>query len=123
MPSGTARAKKKTVISAEEIQEYVTVNQIYNKAKSRREKLRETILRKIHGGVPCDPNSPYRLFILGVDKSCVDWRQLYEDRLAEDYPEDWEERVAQLEADNRRVEEHLKFEANVPEALKIEGGE
>lgn len=117
--AGAARAKKRPVISAEVIAEYIEVNQIYNKAKSKREKLRDKLVAAIEAGAVMDAGSPFRLFLLHVDKSAVDWRKVVEGIYQENYPEDWEKRIAKMETDQRRDEIHLKFEPNVPAADKL----
>lgn len=114
-------AKVPEIIPAATILEYVEACSVNNKSGKRREKLREKILPQLEAGVPCDPASPYRLGIRAVDTLGVSWKEEYTKLLMEFYPEDWQQRIERLEADNRKIVEQIIVEANIPAALEFIG--
>jgi hypothetical protein len=115
------KVKAPEVITAAEILEYVEVCAVNNKSAKRREKLRERILTRLNAGVPCDPTSPYRLGVRGVDTLGISWKEEYVKLMMEFYPEDWEERILKVEADNRKIVSQIVIEANIPAALEFIG--
>jgi hypothetical protein len=119
---GTARAKAKPpVITAREIAEYIEVSSVLSRAKKRQEKLRPSLLARLEAGAAQEKDSPYELYTEEHDKPGIDWREECTKMYMEYFPEDWESKLLQLDADNRRTEVHLKSRPNPAYLAKVQG--